>query len=94
MSRACNRGLSERRDCGVIGLARSSLGYTLRPPATVAPFIAAMKTLSALYPRYGDLRIRNFLHRLSLELSWSHPPHLVPCWPVATKDPPAKICRQ
>lgn len=29
---ACERGLSERRACGLIGLARSSLNYTLRLP--------------------------------------------------------------
>ena len=53
---ACERGLSERRACGLIGLARSSLSYTLRLPAKDAPVIAAMKSLSAQYPRYGYRR--------------------------------------
>ena len=68
---ACERGLSERRACGLIGLARSSLSYTLRLPAKDAPVIAAMKLLSAQYPRYGYRRIRFFLRRQGLELSWS-----------------------
>ena len=68
---ACERGLSKRRACGLFGLARSSLSYTLRLPAKDAPVIAAMKTLSAQYPRYGYRRIRIFLRRQGLELSWS-----------------------
>ncbi len=68
---ACERGLSERRACGLIGLARSSLNYTLRLPVKDAPVIAAMKSLSAQYPRYGYRRIRIFLRRQGLELSWS-----------------------
>ena len=68
---ACERGLSQRRACGLIGLARSGLRYELRLPGKDAPVIAAMRTLSAQYPRYGCRRIRIFLRRQGLELSWS-----------------------
>ncbi|MFW1582058.1 IS3 family transposase, partial [Vibrio parahaemolyticus] len=63
---ACERGLSQRRACGLIGLARSGLRYELRLPGKDAPVIAAMRTLSAQYPRYGCRRIRIFLRRQGL----------------------------
>lgn len=39
---ACERGLSERRACGLVGLARSCLSYELRMPTKDAPVIEAM----------------------------------------------------
>ena len=68
---ACQRGLSKRRACGLLSVSRSSLSYVLRLPAKDAPVIEAMKALSAQYPRYGYRRIRIFLRRQGLELSWS-----------------------
>ena len=67
---ACERGLSERRACGLLGFSRSTLGYQLRLPAKDAPVIEAMKTLSAQYPRYGYRRIRIFLQRQGHRLGW------------------------
>ena len=61
-------GLSERRACGLLGIARSTLSYELTLPAKDAPVIAAMKTLSAQYPRYGYRRIRIFLRRQGHQL--------------------------
>ena len=60
---ACERGLSERRACGLLGIARSTLGYALRLPAKDSPVLQAMRALSAQYPRYGYRRIRIFLRR-------------------------------
>jgi putative transposase len=68
---ACQRGLSKRRACGLLHVARSSLSYEPRLPAKDAPVIEAMKTLSAQYPRYGYRRIRIFLRRQGFELGWS-----------------------
>jgi putative transposase len=65
---ACERGLSERRACGLIDISRSCLSYELRLPAKDAPVIEAMKTLSSQYPRYGYRRIRIFLRRAGHEL--------------------------
>ena len=65
---ACEHGLSERRACGLLGIARSTLGYELTLPAKDAPVIAAMRTLSAQYPRYGYRRIRIFLRRQGHQL--------------------------
>ncbi len=69
---ACARawGLSLRRACGLIGMSRATPSYQLRP-AKDAPVLAAMKELSAQYPRYGYRCIRVFLRRQGLELSWS-----------------------
>ena len=65
------RGLSLRRACGLIGMSRATPSYELRLPAKEAPVLAAMKELSAMYPRYGYRRIRVFLRRKGFELSWS-----------------------
>jgi putative transposase len=68
---ACQRGLSRRRACGLLGLSRSTLSYELKLPIKDKPVIEAMKTLAAQYPRYGYRRIRIFLRRQGFELSWS-----------------------
>jgi putative transposase len=68
---ACRRGIAKQRACGLIGVARSTLAYELRLPAKDAPVIAAMKRLSAQYPRYGYRRIRIFLRREGLPMSAS-----------------------
>ena len=68
---ARQRGLSQRRACGLLSVSRSSLSYVPRLPAKDAPVIEAMKALSAQYPRYGYRRIRIFLRRQGFELSWS-----------------------
>lgn len=68
---ACKRGLSQRRACGLLGLALLTLSYELRMPAKDAPVVVALKALSAQYPRYGYRRIRVFLQRQGFVLSWS-----------------------
>ena len=50
---ACARGVSKRRACELIDIARSSLTYCALRAQHDAPVIAAMKRLSAQYPRYG-----------------------------------------
>ena len=65
----CQGGLSKRRACGLLGIARSGLSYALRKPAKDAPVLAAMKRLSSQYPRYGYRRIRIFLRREGLLMS-------------------------
>lgn len=65
----CKRGLSKRRACGLLGVARSGLSYTLRQPAKDAPVIEAMRRLSSLYPRYGYRRVRIFLGREGMTMS-------------------------
>jgi len=57
------RGLSERRACTLLRVARSTLGYRSRLLERDADAMAAMRRLSALYPRYGYRRIQVFLAR-------------------------------
>ena len=40
---ACERGLSERRACGLLDIARSTLDYELRLPIKDRPVIEAMR---------------------------------------------------
>jgi len=65
------RGAGVRRVCGLLGMSRATPSYELQLPDRDAPVIAAMRELSAQYPRYGYRRIRVFLRRLGFELSWS-----------------------
>ena len=58
-----DRGLSQRRACGLLGVPRSTVDYRLRQPEKDAPALAAMHRLSSQYPRYGYRRIRIFLRR-------------------------------
>ena len=60
---AQTRGLSRRRACALLSVARSTLGYQSRLMARDAPALAAMRRLAAQYPRYGYRRIRIFLER-------------------------------
>ena len=58
-----SRGLSDRRACAVLSVARSTLGYQSRLAVRDAPALTAMRRLAAQYPRYGYRRIRIFLRR-------------------------------
>ena len=68
---ACERGLSERRACGLIGWRARPWPTSCGKPAKDAPVIDAMKRLSAQYPRYGYRRIRIFLGREGIGMSAS-----------------------
>lgn len=57
------RGLSSRRACALLSVARSTLGYESRLASKDAPVVAAMRRLSAQYPRFGYRRIQVFLAR-------------------------------
>lgn len=60
---ATRRGLSVRRACALLAVARSSLGYTSRLARKDAPVVTAMRRLAAQYPRFGYRRIQVFLAR-------------------------------
>lgn len=63
------RGLSERRACALMSVARSALHYGSKLAERDAPVLAAMSTLSAQYPRYGYRRIQILLERQGHEMS-------------------------
>ncbi len=60
---ARSRGLSGRRACALLSVARSTLGYESRLAQRDGPALVAMRRLAAQYPRYGYRRIRIFLKR-------------------------------
>jgi putative transposase len=60
---AKERGLSVRRACALLSVARSALRYESRLVRRDAPVLAAMRELAAQYPRYGYRRIQVFLER-------------------------------
>ena len=87
----CQGGLSKRRACGLLGLARSGLSYALRQPGKDAPVLDAMRRLSSQYPRYGYRRIRIFLNREGLTMSPSRAERL---WRKAKLQLPRKRPRR
>jgi putative transposase len=63
------RRISLRRTCALLQVARSTVGYQSRLATRDAPVIAAMRELSAQYPRFGYRRIQVFLARRGLVMS-------------------------
>ena len=63
------RGISYRRACGLLSVARSALRYQSRLAVKDAPVISHMRDLSARYPRFGYRRIQVFLERLGYPMS-------------------------
>jgi putative transposase len=57
------RGLSLRRACALLSVARSSLRYRSRLAQKDAPVLQDMRELAGQYPRYGYRRIQVFLAR-------------------------------
>ena len=66
---AMARGLSQRRACQVLSVARSTLSYASRLAVKDAPVKAAMRRLASDYPRFGYRRINVFLGREGLWMS-------------------------
>ena len=63
------RGVSLRRACALLQVARSTIGYQSRLAARDAPVLAAMRELAAQYPRFGYRRIQVFLARRGFAMS-------------------------
>jgi putative transposase len=51
------RGVSLRRACALLQVARSTIGYESALVRRDAPVVEAMRELSAQYPRFGYRRI-------------------------------------
>ena len=66
---ARSRGLSSRRACALLSVARSTLGYTSRLAGKDAPVLTVMRELAGQYPRYDYRQIRIFLARRGHGLS-------------------------
>jgi putative transposase len=66
---ARSRGLSYRRACALLSVARSGMHYRSRREARDAPALAKMRELSDQYPRYGYRMIRIFMGRAGYAMS-------------------------
>ena len=64
------RGLSQRRSCTLLQVARSELGYQSVRAAKDGPVLARMAALGAQYQHFGYRRIRIFLEREGYGMSW------------------------
>jgi putative transposase len=69
VSYAVQRGLSHRRACALLQVARSTLHYESVRPWKDASVVARLQALSAQYPRYGYRRIQIFLAREGFTMS-------------------------
>ena len=85
------RGLSARRACTLLKVARSALTYQSRKAAKEAAVTERMKELSAQYPRYGYRRIRIFLGRDGHRMS---PGRAYRLWRIAGLQLPRKRPRK
>jgi putative transposase len=63
-----DRGVSQRRACALMQIARSTLFYIPEMPLKNAALTTAMQRLSQQYPRYGSRRIQVFLHREGMQI--------------------------
>jgi transposase InsO family protein len=88
---ASHRGVSVRRACALIGVARSTMGYEPKMPAKDGPVITVMRDLSSQYPRYGYRRIHIFLGRRGHEMS---PDRAYRLWQLAGLQVPRKRPRR
>ncbi len=62
-------GISRRRACALLQVARSMIGYESALAKRDAPVVAAMRELAAQFPRFGYRRIQVFLARRGLTMS-------------------------
>ena len=88
---ATGKGLSQRRACTLLRVARSSLGYRSRMADKDRAALKRMGELSAQYPRYGYRRIAIFLRRDGFAMSFSRAHRL---WRQARLQVPRKRPRK
>jgi putative transposase len=88
---AKRRGLSKRRACALLDVARSGLDHESIRDKQDAPVIVRMRELAAEYPRYGYRRIRIFLARDGFKMSVDRAHRL---WKKAKLQVPRKRSRR
>jgi putative transposase len=66
---ARGHGVSLRRACHLLTVARSTMGYESKLVERDAPVLAAMRELGTQYPRYGYRRILVYLERRGMRMS-------------------------
>lgn len=88
---ARERGLTSRRSCFLMSVARSTLGYVSRLAKKDVPAQTRMRELAAQYPRYGYRFIRVFLERDGFKMSFGRAHRL---WSTAGLQVPRKRPRR
>ena len=88
---AVSRGVTQRRACTLMNVARSGLVYEHKMPMKDRPVIEAMHDYSAQYPRYGARRVRIFLRRDGIVLGRDRAARI---WAKAGLQVPAKKPRK
>ena len=88
---ARQRGVSTRRACQLLSVARSSLHYRSKKTQADAPILCRIRALAGQYPRYGYRRIQVLLHREGLLMSHGRTHRL---WRIAGLQVPRKRPRR
>ena len=88
---ARSRGISVRRACALLDVARSGLEHESKREAADAPIVARMRELAAQYPRYGYRFILIFLEREGIKMSADRAYRL---WRAAGLQVPRKRSRK
>jgi putative transposase len=83
---ATARGLSVRRACALLSVARSALGYQSRLELKDRPVLVAMRELAARFQRFGYRRIQIYLDRQGHCMSFDRTHRL---WRLAGLQVPA-----
>jgi putative transposase len=88
---ARKRGISCRRACAMLHVARSALNYQSSKAATDAPICERMRAIAKQYPRYGYRFVRIFLERAGHRMSFTRAYRL---WNAAGLQVPRKRLRR
>ena len=88
---AIGRGVTQRRACTLMEVARSGLGYQCKMAGKDRPIVSAMRNYSRLYPRFGSRRIRIFLARDGIRVGRDRSARI---WAAAGLQVPAKKPRK
>jgi hypothetical protein len=89
--RRLRTGISVRRACALLSVARFTVGHVPTQPAKDGPVIERMRHYAAMYPRLGYRRIHVYLEREGFRLGWDR---MLRLWQLAKLQVPKKRQRK